>query len=263
MKKKRITQLCESEIAHSNGFLSCNTQYINYNSVLLFLYSSDMYASPHKNSKPCFFKQWDGYLTAWFLVIQLKKIGGFEEQSLPYSLVASERASSWKTTSSFQGILGYPSEVYGYFSCPYAIVWKENLKTFAFQGKGKGLATLKRVGGIRCHVKLFDDSHWLTEKRKERVPMGSIQNVSNDIWWCHTFQCSLTLKPETHYIHHSYVYKILATTTYSSIYQCTSSVLQIERWSMYVSTRFYIFELTVKANTHNMCQHKACPRYHP
>ena len=32
------------------------------------------------------------------------------------------------------------------------------------------------------------------KKRKEGVPMGGMKLISNDIWWCHTFQCNRALK---------------------------------------------------------------------
>ena len=46
----------------------------------------------------------------------------------------------------------------------------------------KGLVTLKRVAPSDVIWNKFDASNWLTEKRKERVPMGGMKLVSNDIW---------------------------------------------------------------------------------
>ena len=46
---------------------------------------------------------------------------------------------------------------------------------------GKGLVTLKHVALSDVIWNKFHASHWLIGKRKERVPMGGIKLISNDI----------------------------------------------------------------------------------
>ena len=53
-----------------------------------------------------------------------------------------------------------------------------------------GLVTLKCVAPSDVFANRFHASHWLTEKRKEIVPMGGIKLISNDIWWHHKFKCN-------------------------------------------------------------------------
>ena len=52
----------------------------------------------------------------------------------------------------------------------------------------------------------FHAAHWLTEKRKEGVPMECMKLVSNDIWCTHMFQCNqgLTLLGTDGRFHHRF-----------------------------------------------------------
>ena len=74
--------------------------------------------------------------------------------------------------------------------------------TIAFQTvyQSKSLVTLKCVAPSdvtwnRCHA-----SHRLKEKKKERVPMGGMKLILNDIWWHHTFLCNQALRGRSYHM---------------------------------------------------------------